>query len=160
LISNEVNNDYFIVERSANGTDYLPVVQIKGNGTSQGMKEYIAFDEKPNNGLNYYRLIQYDLDGNKKLYGIRVVRFGGITKTFIQLYPNPANSFLTILTEPDVKKATITITDALGRAIKTFMMPENGRQTIQTNELVNGIYYIRLSSNGEVKTSKIIINNK
>ncbi len=154
----EVNNGYFEIERSADGLIYTSLLRVNAQANSQGSKDYTAYDGAPNAGLNYYRLVQYDIDGQKKYYGIRTVRFGDNNGTMIQIYPNPASSYFTIRTDPGVRGATVTICDALGRSIKTFVMPASGVYTVQSGGFKNGIYYIRIKSSSEIKTSKIFID--
>jgi GH35 family endo-1,4-beta-xylanase len=156
----EVNSGYYEIERSTNGQNYTPLLQVKADRDKQESKDYVAYDPNPDIGLNYYRLLQYDLNGQKKDFGVRIVRFEDENGKLIQVYPNPASSFFTIRTGPDVKAATLTITDAAGRNIKSFIIPGTGIQTFQTAGLENGTYYLRLNSNGVIKTSKVIINKK
>jgi hypothetical protein len=53
--ASELNNDKFEVERSINGTDFLKIGELKGNGTSQKLNTYNFKDYTPINGVNYYR---------------------------------------------------------------------------------------------------------
>ena len=43
------------------------IATVKGSGTSVGITHYQAYDYAPLNGLNYYRINQYDLDGRSNL---------------------------------------------------------------------------------------------
>src|SRR5207244_2284981 len=63
---NENNNDYFTIERSSNGKDFIPLANIRGLNQSSG---YSYTDEKPLDG-SYYRLSQTDKDGKKTYYNI------------------------------------------------------------------------------------------
>jgi len=67
--SSEINNDYFIIERSLDGQDWIFVDKIAGNGTSNKVVHYETFDlNYSRNSINYYRLTQVDNDGIKKVY--------------------------------------------------------------------------------------------
>ena len=67
----ELNNDYFIVEKSSDGTIWRDFVQINGAGTTSERQEYqVIDDDVGNSDLLYYRLKQYDYDGNSKTYDI------------------------------------------------------------------------------------------
>lgn len=65
----EHNSDYFSVQRSSNGIDWSEVVNIESAGNSTEKIEYSYIDNYPNNGVVYYKLIQYDFDGKFKEYG-------------------------------------------------------------------------------------------
>lgn len=68
--ASETNNDYFIVERSQNGSDFQKIDTVKGAGNSSLYKTYYVIDNKPNDGINYYRLTQVDFDGRSKTFEI------------------------------------------------------------------------------------------
>jgi len=59
----EINNDYFTVERSADGWDYAPLMKVKGAGNSTEPLSYSINDDSPLPGTSYYRLRQTDFDG-------------------------------------------------------------------------------------------------
>ncbi len=61
--ASELNNDKFEIYRSANGTDFVLLGEVKGNGTSSELNNYTFVDNRPPSGTNYYRLKQIDFDG-------------------------------------------------------------------------------------------------
>ena len=71
----ELNNDYFTLERSADGRQYQEIAQIMGAGTVQQQRVYRFEDREPVPGVNYYRLWQTDYDGQKTMIGERSLRF-------------------------------------------------------------------------------------
>ena len=64
--STELDNDYFIVERSSNGSDFEEIQKVDGAGNSNSAISYSIRDNDPLNGINYYRLKQTDFSGNYK----------------------------------------------------------------------------------------------
>ncbi len=62
----EINNDYFDVERSMEGINYISIGQVKGSGDTSSPTNYEFLDEttKPGNTY-YYRLKQVDYDGKE-----------------------------------------------------------------------------------------------
>ncbi|HKK78068.1 MAG TPA: matrixin family metalloprotease [Phaeodactylibacter sp.] len=71
----ELNNDYFTLERSADGRQYQEIAQVMGAGTVQQQRVYRFEDREPVPGINYYRLWQTDYDGQKTMIGERSLRF-------------------------------------------------------------------------------------
>ena len=61
--SSEINNDYFLVERSINGIDFETAQKVKGKGTSSDENQYSFLDINKKNGRAFYRLVQIDYDG-------------------------------------------------------------------------------------------------
>jgi len=69
----EINNDYFVVERSEDGLNWLEVGKIDGSGTSQQLKNYSFKDKNFSNTVNYYRLTQVDYNGESTKSNIIVI---------------------------------------------------------------------------------------
>lgn len=82
----ENNNDYFTLERSADGRNYDMLAQIKASNMSTG-SSYQWMDEAALPGQNYYRLSQVDLNGQMLILGVRNVKFDRLTS--LQVVPSP-----------------------------------------------------------------------
>jgi len=86
----ETNNDYFTVERSADGRKWHELAIVEGAGNSSESKEYITYDLKPIQGKNYYRLKQTDYNGRYTYSGQQMVEMGG--EEDLVIFPNPVNA--------------------------------------------------------------------
>ena len=60
--ASELNNNFFIVEKSKNSLDWEIVGTLKGAGTSTQHLKYSFTDNAPYSGISYYRLKQVDFD--------------------------------------------------------------------------------------------------
>jgi len=60
----EFNCAGFKIERSADASNWLDIGYVEGVGNSQQIVRYSLDDKKPISGVNYYRLIQYDTNGD------------------------------------------------------------------------------------------------
>ena len=63
----EVNNDFFTVEKSEDGHNWLDIEKIPGAGNATSQIHYSIVDENPYTGIKYYRLIQTDGNGFLKI---------------------------------------------------------------------------------------------
>ena len=159
-VTEEINNDHYEVERSGDGADWATLFTVRPRASSQGNQAYAATDGLPLGGLNYYRLVQYDRDGNKTYYDIKTVSFSGVRNSSVQVYPNPASGAFVVRAEPDgLNKGTITITDAFGRTVKTLVLPPSGMQTVSAQNM-NGTYFVRINTNGKISITRIVVSNK
>lgn len=61
----EINNDYFTIERSFDGIHFSPITRMDGAGNSTHKIDYLTIDKDYINGINYYRLIQTDYNGEE-----------------------------------------------------------------------------------------------
>jgi autotransporter-associated beta strand protein len=59
----EINNDYFTIEKTINGSDFTVVGMENGAGTSTQFLQYEMMDNNVEKVINYYRLLQTDFDG-------------------------------------------------------------------------------------------------
>jgi len=109
----ETNNDYFIVQRSQDATNWKNLSKIQGAGFSSSEKEYEYIDNTQVSGNMYYRLVQVDFDGTKTISNI--VNVNCINKfeiPNISIYPNPANDILNFS-----QAQTYEILDIQGRVL-------------------------------------------
>jgi len=68
VTASELNNDYFIIERSSNAKDFEEITRVDGHGTTNEVISYEYIDHEPYGGNSYYRLTQVDFDGTSKTY--------------------------------------------------------------------------------------------
>src|SRR4030095_14541613 len=59
--SEEINLDYFSIEHSLDVINFKSLKETKGSGNSSGA-EYSYIHPNPVKGLQYYRLVEYELD--------------------------------------------------------------------------------------------------
>jgi hypothetical protein len=70
--------------------------------------------------------------------------------------PNPANDF--IVFKEIHFESEITITDMTGKVVLKSSLPQGNLQTLNTSELVNGVYQVIVSSKEKTIRKKLIIS--
>lgn len=75
----EVNSDYFTVERSFNGTDFETVMVISAKGNTNKPTQYEFADNHPIQGIAFYRLLATDKNNNQTTAGIKTVNIQATT---------------------------------------------------------------------------------
>jgi len=68
----EINNDFFILEKSYDALSFEEVAVLNGAGNNVGSIRYEALDFDPKK-TTYYRLSQVDFDGNTEVFKVIVV---------------------------------------------------------------------------------------
>ena len=68
--ASENNSDYFLLEHSRNGVDWNQLSKIPAMGNSTEYIEYSSWDYNVQNIVNYYRLSQFDFDGQYEVFEI------------------------------------------------------------------------------------------
>jgi len=64
--ASEKNNDYFNIEKTKDGNDWIEIVNLPGAGSSTTQIDYSFIDNNTESIINYYRLKQTDYDGKFK----------------------------------------------------------------------------------------------
>ena len=157
--ASETNNNYFTVERSTDGKNFVALKQVKGAGTSTSILNYNSIDENPVQGVNYYRIKQTDFDGNSTFSAPRAVSILSAKANVLSIYPNPASDKITLSLATAPTSANLIISGVDGRII----FNENG-SIASLNEKLNaklagftfGVYIVKLTADGQVYKSKFI----
>jgi hypothetical protein len=143
----ETNNDYFTVERSFDGENFVILDKIKGAGNSTFSISYYYVDRAPLNGTNYYRLKQTDFNGESH-YSEPIAIDSYSTKSFelLSIYPNPAKNEINIkIATQETISAKLSISDVWGRIIlEKEVVVEKGTTIFREDlsEGVPGFYFI------------------
>ena len=160
----EINNDYYLVEKSKNGVDFEPLGQVKGAGNSLAKLNYNIVDEKPYNGISYYRLKQIDFDETFSYSKIESVDFNNTKDFSFDVYPNPNKgtnfniAFEGIINE----EVLVVVYDVSGKESfsKVLITNENESSVFvidSTKALSSGVYIITATSNQEIYRKKLIV---
>ncbi|MFT7242080.1 MAG: hypothetical protein ACI83L_002446 [Cryomorphaceae bacterium] len=91
ITATENHNDYFNVERSADGINFKSIGQVNGAGNSSQTLKYAIVDDTPLNGISYYRLRQTDYDGKSSYSELEAIVFDRRNGFNFKIYPNPNN---------------------------------------------------------------------
>ena len=90
VTASEINNDYFTIERSADGVNFELVCIVNGAGNSNNVLNYETIDNNPLQGISYYRLKQTDYDGQFEYSSLVAVKNQKETiSQEMNVYPNP-----------------------------------------------------------------------
>jgi len=136
----ESNTDAFIIERSADGVKFSPIGTVKAQGNSSQSTAYTFTDASPaQQGYNYYRLQQTDLDGKSSYSSIVAIGFGSKSAVSVQTSPNPVKDLLNITVTAD--NVMITVTDMNGRNVRLLRLNPGFHQT-STSDLAPGAYQL------------------
>ena len=137
--ANELNNDYFTVERSSDLIHWEEVVIVDGAGNSNTILSYDAIDKDPFSGVSYYRLKQTDFDGTVE-YSHVVIIDNRPEMPSISLAPNPANDIIKINSDVDLNGQVIITTNTGQEVTRTDI--SSTETTLDIMDLKPGVYYI------------------
>jgi hypothetical protein len=110
----EVNCERFDLLHSTDGNHFTKIGTVEGHGNSDVKQHYSFVHNAASYGSNYYRLQQFDIDGNFKYSPVKQISFG-VSKT--QVYPNPARATLTVVHSSEGKNTSLSIYSINGRQV-------------------------------------------
>jgi Secretion system C-terminal sorting domain len=157
--ANALQMSHFDVERSKDGKTFEVIGQaVKAVNTIDQMT-YKLTDERPFEGINYYRLKSVETTGKVVYSKVISVLFGG---NFIsKAYPNPFRDMLTldVTTDKAGNDMTFELVDVLGKVVAVQQRKaEIGTMSITFNtlNLAAGSYILRIKDAGKVWQEKFI----
>lgn len=157
--ASEYNSDYFVVERSTDGTRFEEIDRVVGAGTFEGIIDYQSFDDSPIIGTNYYRLKQVDFDGAYEYSEIRSVRFDGQGGQ-VKIWPNPASYSAQIRLPDSFENAQLTITDMGGRVVMEKEAGEGGGiYQLDLSDWKSGAYVVRVWSGHQHFVHRLVVTH-
>lgn len=155
---NEINNNYFVVEKSDDGIHFKALDTVKANNL-QGLNNYSILDKEPYAKTTYYRLKQVDVDGSFTYSQIVAVQLNLTNYTF-DIHPNPVRDIaIASITSATSYDSKIIITDITGRVVKyqTIKLQRGTQQVVlNLSNLQQGNYQASIYLNGQYVTRKIL----
>ena len=169
--ADEVNNDFFEVQRSANGlSGWEGLGTVNGNGTSSGITSYSFTDESPNKdrGQVYYRLKQVDFNGLTDYSPVIAVSVDESLfeedKDIWKVYPNPSHGYdlEMVLTSPQFSaqdEFQFRLLNSAGQVMyNTQTTGASGTASIKDllTFAASGIYILEIATDGKVERHRLI----
>nr|MCU0421124.1 T9SS type A sorting domain-containing protein [Cyclobacteriaceae bacterium] len=161
----ELNNDRFVLERSADGELFQSIGEVVGAGTKVTPSSYSFRDESPMTGRNYYRLKQIDFD-KTTAYHPRVILLTveeGTTPMTANIYPNPTTGglFRVRINNGNGAAVVVRVTDLSGRVIRTAMYADaksgSDLEVLLGNEAVSGTYLVEVVQGSRRIVQRLIV---
>jgi hypothetical protein len=156
--ASESNSSHYIVEKSTDGENWREVNNQPAAGFSTEELSYQFVDLTNGDENAYYRLAQFDIDGESKVYDPIFVSCNE-NKSFIKTYPNPSDaSFQVVVNNAElVGKATIQLVDARGTIVsmKEINVTEGTNLFYLNENMAPGIYYLSIT-NGTTSSELIL----
>jgi hypothetical protein len=138
---------------------------VPGSGNSTSLLSYTYLDENAESGTNYYRLIQFDMDGASHTFNIDSSNCNESNSgNPIVIYPNPSlNEFYIDFYSTTLNKESfISIVDAKGaQVLFKRILIETGSNVVHLENLnlARGIYFVQISDGSNSTEIVKYINN-
>ena len=145
----EQNTRNFTVQHSANGINWAGIGLLPATGSSNSASNYNYVHSNPVSGINYYRILQTDMDNRYSYSAIRTLKFTKTDEPFTIIGNPVTNDVLTL-------QVNITINLALYTADGKLLWQQQvnaGTKNIDVSRYAKGTYFLKANNT----TQKIII---
>lgn len=138
----EEDNDYFTIQRSANGRQWADLDQVAGAGNSSRLLHYRFLDHPGPAGAAYYRLQQTNYDGTVQ-YSEPIIIMPEYGKQNLTIaYPNPSNGQLTVTNGGEVQVYEVSGREVTQQARVVSRQPD--LTSLDLSALPAGTYLLQL----------------
>jgi hypothetical protein len=133
----EINSSCFIVQHSTDGNNWNNIGTVTAKGNSNTSQDYSFVHQTPAT-VNYYRLIEHDLDGKSSSSEIKTVRFAGSGNGFTILTSLVTNGSL------QVQLSTTSLLSLLNQNGQVLLKETfaAGTRLLDMSKYPKGIYYL------------------
>jgi predicted esterase len=156
----ENNTDRFVLERATANGQYQEVASVMAAGASAADKKYVLIDEQPVRGLNLYRLVLVNRDGQREYFDVKRITLpngGG----FVNI-PSPARGTLNVYLNVDRSQTVnITVHDLNGRIlhrVSRVFAPGLSENRVAITTLSAGTYFVKVEGESFTETRKVLVN--
>ncbi len=134
----ELNTRDFLVQHSTDGIIWETIGTLPSAGNSSSVENYSFVDNNPTKGINYYRLLQQDIDGKSSYSKIVSVLFTANTNQILLSNTVVNGKLIVQLDQP----TTVSLYNNAGVLLIRKELPA-GVQIIITGTLAKGIYLLK-----------------
>jgi len=158
--ASEINNNYFIVERSSDKNNWTVVGKVAGAGNSNTIQHYSLTDFSAEGETMYYRLTQVDFDGASETFDAVAVSCND-SNPEISCYPNPFTDQLVVtLQNIATEQGSIILRDISGRQIIYLELGsidfESNTFIIELSGIASGVYSLEFRTGSYEKTMRVV----
>lgn len=156
----ERDNDRWEVEHSTDGVNWNIIYVVDAAGTTQNETQYYVAHTEPNIGVNYYRLNQWDINGNGKYSEIRAVNVLDDMYDMISTFPNPTSGKTEVIYNSySNESVSVIVTDFSGKTIVNTAVEAvvgGNRFELDLSDQARGVYIVSITTRDKSYKTKLI----
>lgn len=154
-VGSETDNNYFSVEWSRDGNNFIDVQQVHSLGNTNSDRQYAYLHKNTTNGEHYYRIKQVDYNGQYSYSEIKSI-YRGSAENDIEVFPIPTSDELQIvLPVNSPSQVSYNIYDIAGKLV---MSGELDLQNAKINiaNIVAGNYILSVKADTQSWQKRIV----
>jgi hypothetical protein len=157
--ASEQNNKGFDVERMVKQGAWEKIGFVEGAGWAASERHYAFTDESLSPGVYYYRLKQWDDNGQSDYSAIASAEILTESTTGLRVFPNPASGESLTCISPEEEAVPFIILDASGQIVKTGAL-QPGDNNLEVETFSSGIYLFHFNAPNRPQTLKFEVRKR
>lgn len=161
----EINNDYFLIEKSLDAVNFSAIGTVAGFGNSNNVNSYVFQDFESNSGVVYYRFKQVDFNGDFTYSNI--VAANNCAETTFDVgsvfFNDLSNELVINYNSPKTEKVQVVVYDALGKLVVnsdlSFYQNQNQKRIQFNTSLSGSIYFVNIITEAVVESHKVVVSH-
>jgi CubicO group peptidase (beta-lactamase class C family) len=149
-MATETVNDYFLVQRSGDKINFATIGTVKSANYGSGILNYSFADIHPLSGINYYRIVQTNANGESNFSQLIAVKYSADKTNTVTVYPDPANSFIQLSFTQTQNNFGVEIINTLGEIV----LKTQEQYKLDISQLQKGIYFLKINSGNDLFVKK------
>lgn len=137
----EQNTLDFLIQHSADGIRWQEIGTRPASNNNTGMSQYAFVHSNPVKGLNYYRILQRDLDLRSEYSPVRMLKFNQGSPLLEVLF-NPVTKGMLHLQVNHPDGALVSLYQSNGQLLLQRQL-SNGYHLIPVHQYAAGVYYLQ-----------------
>ncbi|MEL7160462.1 MAG: SdrD B-like domain-containing protein, partial [Bacteroidota bacterium] len=164
-VPDDGTNYLFRVERSTNGMEFNAIADVTDPAFVSGgtMATYRLEDVSPLAGRTFYRVRMIETGFEDMVSNVVELQLAGDVAALGRIFPNPARNGMIHVEMTDMatieNPMSVQLYDVRGNAVngQQFLQPGTGVVNLMTEDLTSGLYFVRMTVNGQTETHRVII---
>jgi Secretion system C-terminal sorting domain len=146
----------FEVQKSSNGVSWNNIGTVQSNGEISDDTHYSLTDPVPAAGVNYYRLILQNNNGENSYSMIREVNL--ISMANISFFPNPARNIIHFSVTNANEPITIRLISISGESLQSYLTGSgNCSGSLDVSGYPSGVYFLEALDTDRVLSTGITV---
>jgi hypothetical protein len=157
VTSQEVNNQYYAVEKSTDARSWKQVAIVMGAGTTNLINKYSYTDKNVTDAVVYHRIKQTDMNGDVHYSAIRTIK--NDNQSTCNIYASSKQTIIVDLNSEVKENINVQVVSMNGQIIKRQSFNQASyRLTVNMQNVTPGVYAVQVSDgNGWREVKKITL---
>lgn len=153
----ESNSQYFEIQRSYDGSNWMTITTVNAAGNSAAVKTYSYTDRTATGTVIYYRIRQVDLDGRSVLTAVRTIKLTE-ADTKVKIASGGNNNLYLHFADQVKGAVSVKLISMSGQVVSSSTLTNPvGQQLLPVNVTLKGMYMVAVTDGNGLKQAAQVL---